>query len=89
MAEQLVQDYRKRFDLPVMIVRPSIIGPAYAEPFAGWVDSLNGMICFVIEIGRGSLGSILLEKNAILDIVPLDIVSNFIIVAAWYGAVKP
>lgn len=89
MAEQLVEDYRKRFELPVVIVRPSIIGSALDEPYPGWVDSLNGVIGASIELGRGTLGSILANKKAVMDVVPLDLVFNMILVSAWFDALKP
>lgn len=72
-----------------MIVRPSIIGPSYQEPFRGWADSVGGMNGAVIEISRGSLSSVLLNGSAIMDLVPLDIVCNHIIVAAWFDEQSP
>lgn len=42
LAEILVRDEYNKGTLPVCIVRPSIVGPAYKEPLPGWVDSLNG-----------------------------------------------
>lgn len=42
LAEILVRDEYNKGTLPVCIVRPSIVGPAYREPLPGWVDSLNG-----------------------------------------------
>lgn len=89
MTEQLVEEYRSRFELPVVIVRPSIIGTSLEEPFPGWVDTLNGVVAGAIEVGRGSLGSVLVDKNATMDVVPLDIVVNMILVAAWFDAIAP
>ena len=42
LAEILVRNEYNKGTLPVCIVRPSIVGPAYKEPLPGWVDSLNG-----------------------------------------------
>lgn len=89
MAEQLVEDYRTRFGLPLMIVRPSIIGPSLLEPFPGWVDNLNGINGSIIEIGRGALASMLVESKAIMDIIPLDLVCNVILVAVWFDSENP
>lgn len=88
-AEQLVQDYRTRFDLPIIIVRPSIITTTYAEPFPGWVDTLNGAIGIGIEIGRGSIASFNLPPHNVMEFVPLDFTAHLAIVAAWFEAIKP
>ena len=29
-------------DLPVAVMRPSIVAASWREPFPGWVDNLNG-----------------------------------------------
>lgn len=89
MTEQLVEDYRTRFELPVVIVRPSIIGSSLEEPYPGWVDTLNGVIGACIELGRGTLGSVLANKNATMDVIPLDIAFNMILVSAWFDALQP
>lgn len=46
LAEQIV--LTKAEDLPIAIVRPSIICAAQKEPFPGWVDNLCGITgtCF-------------------------------------------
>lgn len=89
MAEQLVEKYRTDFGLPAVIVRPSIIGPTIEQPFPGWLDSLIGINGFILEASRGSLSSLPYKPMATIDIVPLDLVCNHIIVAAWFDAAKP
>lgn len=46
LAELLVRDEYP--NLPLCIVRPSIVTPAYQEPIPGWVDSLNGPIGIMV-----------------------------------------
>ncbi len=41
IAEYMVSTEGK--DLPVIIVRPSIVVPTWKEPMPGWCDNLNGM----------------------------------------------
>lgn len=89
MTEQLVEDYRTRFNLPVVIVRPSIVACSFEEPFAGWVDNLNGITGACIEVGRGTIGSVLANKRTTMDVVPLDFVFNVVIVSAWFDALQP
>lgn len=46
LSELLVRDEYP--NLPVSIVRPSIVTPAFQEPIPGWVDSLNGPIGIMV-----------------------------------------
>ena len=32
--------------IPCAIVRPSIVGATWREPFPGWIDNFNGIILF-------------------------------------------
>lgn len=89
MAEQLVQDYRTKYQLPLSIVRPSIISATSVEPIRGWVDTLNGVNASVIEFGRGTIGSLYVTKDTLMDLVPLDLVCNFIVVVPWFVAQAP
>lgn len=41
LAELMIRDEYDK-GLPICIVRPSVVVPAYQEPLVGWVDSLNG-----------------------------------------------
>lgn len=41
LAEQIVMTKGK--GLPIVVVRPSIIGAANQEPFPGWIDNINGV----------------------------------------------
>lgn len=72
--------------LPYIIVRPSIVGASWREPFAGWIDNFNGPSGLFIACGMGLLRSMIGKPDAIADIVPVDIVSNVIIAAPWYRA---
>ena len=42
LAEILVRNEYEKSNLPVCIVRPSVVTPTLNEPIPGWVDSLNG-----------------------------------------------
>ncbi|XP_055899843.1 fatty acyl-CoA reductase 1-like [Biomphalaria glabrata] len=73
--------------LPLAIIRPSIVGAAWKEPFPGWIDNYNGPSGIYIAAGRGILRSMKGESSAIADIVPVDIPVNIMITVAWYTAV--
>ena len=67
----------------ISIVRVSIIGAAWKEPYPGWVEKSNGPSELFVAAGRGYLRSMKTDSHDILDIVPVDIPVNLSIVAAW------
>lgn len=87
MGEQLAANYHHI--LPICIVRPSIVTASVNEPFPGWVDNVNGITGIMTEIGRGTITSIMCNEHLVLDVIPVDIVCNTIITAAWHNFHKP
>jgi len=82
LAETLLAEEEK--NLPsVSIVRVSIIGAAWKEPYPGWVEKSNGPSELFVAAGRGYLRSMKGDSHDILDIVPVDIPVNMLISAAW------
>ncbi|XP_071831166.1 fatty acyl-CoA reductase 1-like [Apostichopus japonicus] len=86
MAEHMV--ITEGVGLPINIVRPSIVGATWKEPFPGWIDNHHGASGLMIAYGKGMLPSVLGDVNATFDLVPVDVVVNNMIAAAWYTAVK-
>ncbi|XP_035790532.1 fatty acyl-CoA reductase 1-like [Anopheles albimanus] len=84
MTEQLVAEYASR--LPLCIVRPSIVTGAVAEPYPGWIDNVYGITGIMMEIGRGTISSIMCDDRCTMDVIPVDIVCNTLIAAAWQTA---
>lgn len=82
LAEILVQDEYHKSNIPVCIVRPSIVTPSFWEPVFGWVDSLNGPPGIGIAIGKGALRTILVDPNATFEAVPVDMATNGLIMFA-------
>ena len=70
------------------IIRPTIINNAYYEPFPGWIDSIAAAAAFFLFGGLGILKQVQGEKNNIGDQIPVDLVSNYIIVATAYNINK-
>lgn len=87
MTEQMATEYHHK--LPITIVRPSIVTCSLTEPFPGWVDNVNGITGIIMEIGRGTLSSIMCDDRLVLDVIPVDIACNMIITAAWLSYLKP
>ncbi|KAH6920856.1 hypothetical protein HPB50_028156 [Hyalomma asiaticum] len=86
-AESLVLD--ERGNIPVAIVRPSIVTAALKEPLPGWVDNYSACTGIVVALGLGLLPSMITEKKHLTDIVPVDIVANTLICVAWHTSTRP
>ncbi|KAA0724491.1 Fatty acyl-CoA reductase 1 [Triplophysa tibetana] len=83
LAEYLVQ--QECGNLNVAIVRPSIVGASWKEPFPGWIDNFNGPSGIFIAAGKGILRTMRASNNAVADLVPVDVVINTTLAAAWYS----
>jgi alcohol-forming fatty acyl-CoA reductase len=70
LAEILVE--REYGNLPICIARPTVVLPTYAEPFQGWVDSLNGIVGIMYAAGAGVLRSMLCDPKSRTEYIPVD-----------------
>lgn len=59
---------------------------AWKEPYPGWVDNISGITGILMECGRGTIKSIICDEKCKMDLIPVDIVVNTIITAAWHTA---
>lgn len=75
--------------MPCLILRPSIIAAAISEPFPGWTDTLSAAGGLSLATGVGVLEYVISKEDNISDIVPVDYVSNAIIVGTALEANKP
>lgn len=81
LAESLLlQEYN---NVPIAIVRPSIITAAWKEPNPGWIDNFYGPSGYLVSTGKGVLRTLHGHKDKICDMIPVDVVANTIIAAAW------
>lgn len=67
-------------NLPVNIVRPAIIGASINEPYPGWTDTFSAAGGLTLAGGIGIINYIHGNGNNVGDFVPVDFVSNVIIV---------
>lgn len=74
MAEMLICNHTK--ELPVVIVRPSIVESTYAQPFPGWIEGHRMIDPIVIHYGKGQLSRFLADPDTVLDLIPVDMVVN-------------
>jgi fatty acyl-CoA reductase len=80
MAERAVVELAR--ELPLSIVRPSIIESALAEPFPGWLEGFRMAEPLILAFGRGVLEDFSGLPDSLLDIVPADLVVNAVLAAA-------
>ncbi|MED6262014.1 cyclin-dependent kinase inhibitor far1 [Ataeniobius toweri] len=83
LAEYLV--LQEAGDLNIAIVRPSIVGASWKEPFPGWIDNFNGPSGIFIAAGKGILRTMRASNDAVADLVPVDVVINATLAAAWFS----
>ena len=74
-----------RGDVPVSIVRPSIIETALAEPRPGWIRGFRMADPVIISYARGLLKEFPGVPEGIVDVIPVDLVSAAIIAVAAKG----
>ena len=70
LAEHLL--VARRAEVPLTIVRPSIISASLRYPFPGWIDSTAGFASFVMLIGIGHLRAVAARTDARVDLIPVD-----------------
>lgn len=79
IGEKLLKKHRG--DLPLVIIRPSIIGAAEAEPFPGWVDSISAGTAVYLTGALGVLRDLCGRVDIIGDQIPVDHCAHLIIAA--------
>ncbi|KAK7892045.1 hypothetical protein WMY93_024008 [Mugilogobius chulae] len=83
IAEYVIQ--KEAGDVNVAIVRPSIVGASWKDPFPGWIDNFNGPSGIFIAAGKGILRTMRASNDAVADLVPVDVVINTTLSAAWFS----
>ncbi|KAI3446393.1 hypothetical protein Pfo_003058 [Paulownia fortunei] len=74
MGEMMIDNLRG--DIPVVVIRPSVIESTYKEPFPGWMEGNRMMDPIILQYGKGQLTGFLVNPNGVLDVVPADMVVN-------------
>ncbi|MBA0790578.1 hypothetical protein Gohar_015217 [Gossypium harknessii] len=79
MGEMMVGELKDI--IPAVIIRPTIITSTYKEPFPGWVEGIRTIDSLAVGYAKGKLTFFLGDLEAIVDVIPADMVVNAIIVA--------
>ncbi|XP_030449121.1 fatty acyl-CoA reductase 2, chloroplastic [Syzygium oleosum] len=74
MGEMLIDDMRG--EVPVIIIRPSVIESTIKEPFPGWMEGNRMMDPIILYYGKGQLTGFLVDPDGVIDVVPADMVVN-------------
>jgi alcohol-forming fatty acyl-CoA reductase len=77
--------FESKGDVPVSIVRPSIIESAWAEPRPGWIRGFRMAEPVIISYARGLLREFPGVPEGTVDVIPVDIVVAAIIAVAGAG----
>ncbi|KAG8087066.1 hypothetical protein GUJ93_ZPchr0010g11015 [Zizania palustris] len=79
MGEMLLGHLRG--DLPVVVVRPSIITSILEEPLPGWMEGIRTIDSVIIGYAKQALSFFLVDLDLIMDVIPGDMVVNAMMVA--------
>jgi len=74
MAERAVEETATH--LPVTVLRPSIIESALEQPYPGWIQGFKMAEPIILAFGRGDLPEFPAIPDAVIDIIPVDLVVN-------------
>ncbi len=74
-----------RGDLPVTVVRPSIIEAALSQPYPGWIRGFRMADPIIISYARGLLREFPGIPEGIIDVIPVDLVVAAILAVAARG----
>ena len=80
LVERILQKIKG--NVPVTILRPAVVGASWKDPFKGWVDNFSAGGSLFLLGGLGIVRYLNGRNNMIGDHIPVDIVSDSIIVTA-------
>ncbi|HEY7401037.1 MAG TPA: HAD-IB family hydrolase [Actinomycetota bacterium] len=82
LGERAVEELAAKHDLPLSIVRPSIIESALVHPAPGWIDGFKMADPIIRAYGLGQIPEFPGIPEGIVDIIPVDFVVNAMLAVA-------
>ncbi len=76
-------------NIPVTIVRPSIIESALAEPKPGWIRGFRMAEPLIVSFAKGELDTFPGYPEGVIDVIPVDMVAACIVAVAAQGPKAP
>ncbi|XP_078166345.1 fatty acyl-CoA reductase 1-like isoform X2 [Carex rostrata] len=77
---EMVLDHM-RGDVPLVIIRPTIITSLYKEPLPGWMEGIRTIDTFIHGYAKRNIPCYLVDLKEIMDVIPGDMVVNAMIAA--------
>ncbi|PCM43645.1 fatty acyl-CoA reductase [Marinobacter sp. ANT_B65] len=71
------------------IVRPSIIESALEEPAPGWIEGVKVADAIILAYARGKVTVFPGKRSGVIDVIPVDLVANSIILAVAEALGEP
>ncbi|XP_076932083.1 alcohol-forming fatty acyl-CoA reductase-like [Bidens hawaiensis] len=66
-------------NMPLVILRPTIITSTYKEPFRGWIEGIRTIDSLAVGYGKGRLSCFLGDPESVIDVIPADMVVSAMI----------
>jgi alcohol-forming fatty acyl-CoA reductase len=85
LGERALLDNRR--DLPLSIIRPSIIESAMSEPVPGWIRGFRMADPVIISYAKGLLKEFPGVPEGVIDVIPVDLVVSSIMAVAARGPI--
>uniref|UniRef100_A0ACD5YCE4 Uncharacterized protein n=1 Tax=Avena sativa TaxID=4498 RepID=A0ACD5YCE4_AVESA len=79
MGEMLLEQHIE--DLPVVIIRPTMVTSTYQDPFPGWIEGARTIDVMIVAYDKQSFPCFIGDLKDIMDVVPADMVVNVTLVA--------
>ncbi|CAN6560041.1 unnamed protein product [Malus baccata var. baccata] len=76
-------------NLPLIIIRPTVVTSTYKEPFPGWIQGFRTIDSVIAGYCKGKLTCLLANPMSVFDMIPVDMVVNSIISAMVVNANQP
>jgi fatty acyl-CoA reductase len=70
-----------RGDMPVVIMRPSIITSVRADPVPGWMQGTRTIDTIILGYAKQNLSCFLADLDLVMDVIPGDMVVNAMMAA--------
>ena len=87
MGEQLLMKSLQGQSLTIL--RPSIIESALEEPAPGWIEGVKVADAIILAYARGKVTLFPGKRSGIIDVIPVDLVANGIILALAEALAEP
>ncbi|XP_055811608.1 fatty acyl-CoA reductase 2, chloroplastic-like [Solanum dulcamara] len=74
IGEMMINSMRD--EIPILILRPSVITSSYKEPFPGWIQGYRVIDPSLFLYGKGELPGLYGDPDTHVDVIPVDLVVN-------------